>query len=114
MAQACHTGKCHQLCAAIVSRYVSAYVCITSVCVQYCVYLCVHIYNLTRTDWGPALGGDGVVHYNSLPDVNYAFGTAESKKSGERQCCVMLNADRLDGLSWLDDVQHLGVCLRLC
>lgn len=37
-----------------------------------------------RTDWGPALGGDGVVHYNSLPDVNYAFGVAESKRAGQR------------------------------
>lgn len=38
---------------------------------------------LCRTDWGPALGGDGVVHYNSLPDVNYAFGIAESKRAGQ-------------------------------
>jgi hypothetical protein len=36
-----------------------------------------------RTDWGPALGGDGVVHYTTLPDVNYAFGTAEQKRAGE-------------------------------
>jgi hypothetical protein len=39
-----------------------------------------------RTDWGPALGGDGVVHYNTLPDVNYAFGVAESKRSGRPGC----------------------------
>jgi hypothetical protein len=31
------------------------------------------------------LGGDGVVHYNSLPDVNYAFGIAESKRAGQYQ-----------------------------
>lgn len=51
---------------------------------EYCVTaaLCVSP-TRDRTDWGPALGGDGVVHYNSLPDINYAFGVAESKRSGE-------------------------------
>ncbi|KAF6255218.1 hypothetical protein COO60DRAFT_237950 [Scenedesmus sp. NREL 46B-D3] len=37
-----------------------------------------------RTDWGPALGGDGVVMHTTLPDVSYAFGTAEEKKAGAR------------------------------
>jgi hypothetical protein len=36
-----------------------------------------------RTDWGPALGGDGVVVHSTLPDVSYAFGNAEEKRAGE-------------------------------
>lgn len=35
-----------------------------------------------RTDWGPALGGDGVVVHTTLPDVAYVFGQAEEKRAG--------------------------------
>jgi hypothetical protein len=35
-----------------------------------------------RTDWGPALGGDGVVVHTTLPDISYAFGNAEEKRAG--------------------------------
>jgi hypothetical protein len=35
-----------------------------------------------RTDWGPALGGDGVVVHTTLPDVSYAFSNAEEKRAG--------------------------------
>jgi hypothetical protein len=34
------------------------------------------------TDWGPALGGDGVVVHTTLPDISYAFGNAEEKRAG--------------------------------
>lgn len=37
-----------------------------------------------RTDWGPALGGDGVVVHTTLPDVSYAFGNAEEKRAEKR------------------------------
>jgi hypothetical protein len=37
-----------------------------------------------RTDWGPALGRDGVVVHSTLPDVSYAFGNAEEKRAGGR------------------------------
>lgn len=36
-----------------------------------------------RNDWGPALGGDGVVVHNSLPDVGYTFGVVEEKRAGD-------------------------------
>eukprot|EP00879_Flechtneria_rotunda_P012231 GHRR01012773.1.p1 GENE.GHRR01012773.1~~GHRR01012773.1.p1 ORF type:complete len:1051 (+),score=372.66 GHRR01012773.1:153-3305(+) len=37
-----------------------------------------------RTDWGPALGGDGVVTHNTLPDVSYAFAETEEKRADKR------------------------------
>eukprot|EP00878_Enallax_costatus_P020352 GHUV01021506.1.p1 GENE.GHUV01021506.1~~GHUV01021506.1.p1 ORF type:complete len:850 (+),score=172.67 GHUV01021506.1:211-2760(+) len=37
-----------------------------------------------RTDWGPALGGSGVVVHTTLPDISYAFGTAEEKRAEKR------------------------------
>lgn len=40
-----------------------------------------------RTDWGPALGGEGVVVHNTLPDVSYAFGVAEEKRTGRSHIC---------------------------
>lgn len=40
-----------------------------------------------RGDWGPALGGDGVVTFNSLPDVAYVFGAAGHQLAGAFECC---------------------------
>ncbi len=40
-----------------------------------------------RGDWGPALGGDGVVTFNSLPDVAYVFGSAGDQLAGAFECC---------------------------
>ena len=33
-----------------------------------------------RTDWGPALGGDGIVTHLTLPDVHHSFAEATEKK----------------------------------
>lgn len=43
------------------------------------------LFDLTarRVDWGPALGGDGVVTHQSLPDVHHAFADVEDIKRGE-------------------------------
>jgi hypothetical protein len=38
-----------------------------------------------RADYGPALGGDGVVSHGSLPDVNYAFQDTESERAAARE-----------------------------
>ena len=40
-------------------------------------------------DWGPALGGDGVVHHSTLPKVHELFGEVKRKKDRECVCvCV--------------------------
>jgi hypothetical protein len=56
-----------------------------------------------RTDWGPALGGDGVVVHTTLPDVSYAFSNAEEKRAGRWlvwQGCVLL--------------LHVASCIGVC
>jgi hypothetical protein len=37
-----------------------------------------------RTDWGPALGGDGIVTHLTLPDVHHSFAEAAEKKRSKQ------------------------------
>jgi hypothetical protein len=65
-----------------------------------------------RTDWGPALGGDGVVVHTTLPDISYAFGNAEEKRAGMCLCSrvggIMMDASALPG-QLVADVPHCKV-----
>lgn len=61
-----------------------------------------------RTDWGPALGGEGVVVHTTLPDVGYAFGAAEEKRAGTQDWML-----HCYGLVLLVCCAALELCWRL-